>query len=91
MQKCHQDPRLVKGINGALAEMFSTLIDYELSSAKRWYDGWRGYVDDKKGGKAQYLNYSFPRGRLVMVNLFGHMGNELTYSHPAVVLCSRTN
>ncbi|MGG3920319.1 type II toxin-antitoxin system PemK/MazF family toxin [Parageobacillus thermoglucosidasius] len=49
--------------------------------------GWNRYVKDKRGTIYKYTkNHTLDRGRIVYVELFGHMGHELTYPHLAVVL-----
>lgn len=92
-KKAIDDPQLIMDLQQALGYIFPHLVISDMEYSIEWLVGWITYVNDKNGRQGKYLSYDFKddRGRIVIVNLFGHMGNELTWTHPAIILANGFN
>ncbi len=86
--KAYEDPQLVEDLQRSLGFIFPYLINQDMPDAIKWLVGWIDYCNDKNGNNQFFkkMNFTIERGKGVQVNLFGHMGVELTYDHPAIVL-----
>jgi mRNA-degrading endonuclease toxin of MazEF toxin-antitoxin module len=84
----YEDPKLIDDIHKSLGFIFPYLINQEMTDSIKWLVGWSDYCNDKNKVNSffKYKDYSLSRGQGVQINLFGHMGTELTYDHPAIVL-----
>jgi mRNA-degrading endonuclease toxin of MazEF toxin-antitoxin module len=90
-KKAYEDPQLIIDLESSLRSLFSQLIHMEQEDAIKWMIGWIRYTKDKKGDIFKYTSHQYNRGKIVFVDLFGHMGTELTYAHPAVILYNGYN
>ncbi len=84
--KAHQDPQLLIDVENTLKSILPYISSLDMEDAVKWLIGCDRYVRDKKGSKWKYLTFTFTRGDIIYVELFGHLGHEFTYAHPAVVL-----
>ncbi|MGG1571559.1 type II toxin-antitoxin system PemK/MazF family toxin [Fictibacillus sp. NRS-1165] len=86
-KKVKDDPQIVLDLYEIKRSLDDDFREWDLERGIHWLLGFEAYVKEKKiGFKSKYLDYTFRRGTILMVDFFGHFGKELTYEHPAVVL-----
>lgn len=87
----HEDKDFILDLHKEIQQIFPVIAQMQLDDAIRWLIGWNRYVKDKKGKIFRFRTFQYDRGDILHVELFGHMGHELTYPHPAMVLYNGFN
>ncbi|PGQ36800.1 hypothetical protein COA05_15295 [Bacillus thuringiensis] len=88
--KFREDAESVIDTKKILDDLFFNMLSLPIGDGIKWLLGLEEYVQDKsEKGKPRYRRYE--RGHVVELELFGHFSEELTFSHPAVVLYNEKN
>ncbi|PDZ17114.1 MULTISPECIES: type II toxin-antitoxin system PemK/MazF family toxin [Bacillus cereus group] len=88
--KFREDAESVIDTKKLLDELFFNMLSLPIEDGIKWLLGLEEYVQDKS--EKERLNYRrYQRGHVVELELFGHFSEELTFSHPAVVLYNEKN
>ncbi|MBE3102705.1 MAG: type II toxin-antitoxin system PemK/MazF family toxin [Bacilli bacterium] len=82
------DPQFIVDLIGQVRKLDEQVRQWGLEDGINWIIGLDSYIKDKintlnpRFGSA----HRFIKGDIVLVDFFGHFGNELTYEHPAIIL-----
>ncbi|PPA68696.1 type II toxin-antitoxin system PemK/MazF family toxin [Jeotgalibacillus proteolyticus] len=81
------DPQLILDYLSRNTEFDTFIRGWKLDEGIKWILGYDRYILDKKSQlNAPFINQTLPPGTIVLCDFYGHMGTELTFEHPAIVL-----
>ena len=91
-QRTIDEPSLVVELLNRYKKLDDSYRHWSLEDGIRWMMGFANYVNEKNSHfKCRYEKHKFNKGDIILVDLFGHFGSELTYDHPAIVLNDEFN
>lgn len=91
-KRASSEPSLIIELLDRYKKLDSSYRNWALEDAIRWMMGFANYVNEKNANfKCKYEKHKFNKGDIILVDLFGHFGSELTYDHPAIVISDEFN
>lgn len=86
------EPTLIIELLDRYNKLDTSYRQWTLEDGIRWMMGFANYVNEKNSNfKCKYAKHKFQKGDIILVDLFGHFGSELTYDHPAIVISDEFN
>lgn len=91
-QRTNDEPSLIVELLNRYKKLDDSYRHWSLEDGIRWMMGFANYVNEKNTHfKCKYEKHKFNKGDIILVDLFGHFGSELTYDHPAIVISDEFN